>query len=113
MSLEDSKTPKLRWLTRSEAAKYLRVNPQTFKRYRDEIPSHKLGGRYFYTKEELDGLVRPCARGGNFADIFPWGLGSGRTYLTRKETAEYLRMSMVWLKRYPKKIPAYKLFSRV
>jgi excisionase family DNA binding protein len=117
MNPEDQKSLKLSrycpYLTRNEAAKYLRVTPQMIREHRKEITSHKIGWRYLYTEEELDGLVRPCARGGNFTNIFPWGLGSGRTYLTRREAVEHLGISMSWLKKYPKRVPAYKFFGRV
>jgi hypothetical protein len=82
------------YFTREKAAKYLHVNPNTLWNHRKEILSHKIGGRYLYAKKELDKLVRPCPRGGNFADIFPWGLGDDRTYLTRREAAKHLGRSV-------------------
>jgi hypothetical protein len=101
------------YLTREEAAKYLRVNPHTLLDHREEIPSLKAGRYYLYEKKELDRLVRPCTRGGNFADIFPWGLGGDRTYLTRREAAKHLERSVSSLAQYTKKIPAYKFFGTV
>jgi excisionase family DNA binding protein len=101
------------YLTRKTAAKYLRVNPYTLYKHREEIPFLKAGRHYLYEKKELDRLVRPCPRGGKFTDIFPWGLGDDRTYLTRREAAKHLGRSVSLLAQYPKRIPAYKFFGTV
>jgi hypothetical protein len=101
------------YLTREEAAKYLRIKPHTLWTHHQKIPFIKAGMYNLYEKKELDRLVRPCSRGGNFADIFPWGLGGDRTYLTRKEAAKHLGRSVSLLAQYPKRIPAYKFFGTV
>jgi excisionase family DNA binding protein len=101
------------YLTQEEAAKYLRVTPITLWNHHGEIPFVKAGMHYLYEKKELDRLVRPYPRGGNFADIFPWGLGGDRTYLTRREAAKHLGRSVSLLAQYPKRIPAYKFFGTV
>jgi hypothetical protein len=101
------------YFTREKAAKYLRVNPHTLWKHREEIPFLKASKCNLYEKKELDRLVRPCLRGGKFADIFPWGLGGDRTYLTRREAAKHLGRSVSSLAQYPKRIPAYKFFGTV
>jgi hypothetical protein len=112
---ETPKRPKLSryytYLTRKEAAKHLRVTPTTFWKHCEEIPSHKFDGRFFYIKEELDRLVRPCTRGGNVVDIPPWKWRNNRTYLTREEASKHLGMPESRLIRYPKYIPAYKFLN--
>jgi hypothetical protein len=117
MSPEDPKHPKPNrhyvYLARKEAAEYLRVTPQTFRNHRDEIPFHEFDGHFFYTREELNRLVHPCTKGGNFIDIRPWKRKNNRTYLTRKEAAEYLKMSTKQLGTYPKQIPSYKFSKHV
>ncbi|MDR1528720.1 MAG: helix-turn-helix domain-containing protein [Puniceicoccales bacterium] len=47
------------YLTREEAAEYLRVTPAMLRDNHNHIPSYKLGGKVLYTKEDLDGLARP------------------------------------------------------
>jgi hypothetical protein len=64
----------------------------------NHIPSYKLGGKTLYTKEDLDGQVRPQTKGGSFDGKFSqpksgWGQKGIRTYLNRREVAEYLRVS--------------------
>jgi hypothetical protein len=101
------------YFTREEAAKYLRVNPNTLWNHRKKILSHKIGGRYLYAKKELDGLVRPYPRGGNVAYIHLWKWRNSRTYLNRREAAKYLGRSVNSLAQYPKRVPAYKFFGTV
>jgi hypothetical protein len=45
------------WLTRAEAAKYLRVPLSRLEKDRT-VPSHKWGGRRLYLRPELDDFVR-------------------------------------------------------
>jgi excisionase family DNA binding protein len=47
------------YLTREEAAEYLRLSPAMLRDNHNHIPSYKLGGKVLYTKEDLDGLARP------------------------------------------------------
>ncbi|MDR1528793.1 MAG: helix-turn-helix domain-containing protein [Puniceicoccales bacterium] len=80
------------YLTREEAAKYLRVSPAMLRDNHKHIPSHKLGGKVLYTKEDLDGLVRPQTKGGSFDEKFSqpksgWDQKGICTYLTRKEAS--------------------------
>jgi excisionase family DNA binding protein len=42
------------YLTWKTAAKYLRVNPYTLWKHREEIPFLKAGRHYLYEKKELD-----------------------------------------------------------
>ncbi|MDR2628551.1 MAG: helix-turn-helix domain-containing protein [Puniceicoccales bacterium] len=117
MNLKNPKIPKPHrhyvYLTRKEAAEYLRITLPTFKKHRNEIPFHKFGRRFFYTRKELNRLVRPCTKGGIFIDIRPWKRKTNCTYLTRKEAAEYLKMSTRQLTKYLKKIPSYKFSKHV
>ena len=48
------------WLTSREAARYLRVDTQTVRRWRREgrITGHTVGGHYRFDTRELDGQVR-------------------------------------------------------
>jgi excisionase family DNA binding protein len=101
------------YLTREEAAKYLRIKPHTLWNHHGKIPFVKAGRHYLYEKKELDRLVRPCPKGGKFADIFTWKLGDPRTYLNRREAAKHLGRSVNSLTKFPKRIPAYKFFGTV
>jgi hypothetical protein len=86
------------YFTREKAAEYLRLSPSTLRDNHKHIPSYKLGGKTLYTKEDLDGLVRPQSKGGSFDEKFSqpklgWDQKNPRTYLDRREVAEYLRVS--------------------
>jgi hypothetical protein len=72
------------------------------------IPSYKLGGKVLYTREDLDRLVRPQSESGS-----GWDQKGTRTYLNRREVAEYLRVSPKSLENFPKHIPHYKFGSHV
>jgi hypothetical protein len=52
------------YLTRKEAAKYLRVSADLLTRHPKEIPFHKLCNRALYVKEELDEIIRRNRYGG-------------------------------------------------
>jgi excisionase family DNA binding protein len=101
MSENISQSPSINphtYLTREEAAEYLRLSPSTLKDNHKHIPSYKLGGKTLYTEEDLDGLVHPQSKGGSFDGKFSqpgsgWDQKSIRTYLNRREVAEYLRVS--------------------
>jgi len=45
------------WLTRPEAAQYLRVSLSKLEKDKT-VPSHKVGGRVLYNKTELDECIR-------------------------------------------------------
>jgi hypothetical protein len=82
------------------------------------IHSYKLGGKVLYTREDLDGLVHPQPKGGSFNEKFSqpksgWDQKGPRTYLNRREVAEYLRISPKSLENLPKHIPHYKFGSHV
>jgi excisionase family DNA binding protein len=51
------------WLTREEAAAYLKINERTLDRYRSagQIQAHKLAGTQSirYRQDELDGMLKP------------------------------------------------------
>jgi hypothetical protein len=53
------------YLTREETAEYLRLSPGILRDNPKHIPSYKFGGKVLYTREDLDGLVRPQSKGGN------------------------------------------------
>ena len=115
---EETKPPRLgrthTYLTREEAAEYLRISPDMLRDNYKHIPSYKLGGKVLYTKEDLDGLVRPYSKSGNVdgkSSQSEWK--SARTYLNRNEAAEYLRVSPKSLENHPQHIPHHKLGSRV
>ncbi|MDR2628750.1 MAG: hypothetical protein LBC30_02035, partial [Puniceicoccales bacterium] len=65
-----------------------------------------------YIKEELDRLIRPRPKDENFANISLSNWKNVHTYLTRKETAEYLRVNADLLTHHPKEIPLHKLCNR-
>jgi excisionase family DNA binding protein len=97
------------YLTREEAAKYLRVSPGMLRDNYKHIPSYKLGGKVLYTREDLDGQVRPQSKGESFDEKFSrpksgWDRKGPRTYLNRREVAEYLRVSPKSLENFPKHI---------
>jgi excisionase family DNA binding protein len=106
------------YLTREEAAEYLRVTPAMLRDNHNHIPSYKLGGKVLYTREDLDGQVRPQSKDENFDGKFSqpgsgWDQKGPRTYLNRREVAEYLRVSPKSLENHPKHIPHHKLGSHV
>lgn len=102
---EESRT----FLTPKEAAEYLRVLPETLLEHQNEIPSHKPYGFLYYIKEELDELVRPYTKYGEFS-IFE--SENGPTYLTLVEAAEYLNVSTEDMStEYFKCIPSYEFFG--
>lgn len=49
------------WMTREEAAEYLRCSVPTIDRYARSglLPKHRLGRAVLFKKEELDALVEP------------------------------------------------------
>lgn len=47
------------WLTRAEAANYLRLPVSRLEKDR-RIPRHKDGGRVLYHRDELDAYMRGC-----------------------------------------------------
>jgi hypothetical protein len=96
------------YLTREESAKYLRLLPAMLRDNYKHIPSYKLGGKVLYTREDLDGLVRPQSESGS-----GWEQKGPRTYLNRREVAEYLRLSPKSLENHPKHIPHHKFGSHV
>jgi hypothetical protein len=110
------------YLTREEAAEYLRISPAMLRDNYKHIPSYKFGGKVLYTRKDLDGLVRPQSKGGSFDEKFSqpksaggsgWAQKGIRTYLNRREVAEYLRVSPKSLENHPKHIPHHKLGSHV
>jgi hypothetical protein len=114
------------YLTREEAAEYLRVTPGMLRDNYKHILSYKFGGKVLYTREDLDGQVRPYSKGENrdgkssqseSAQVSESGSGwdqkGPRTYLSRREAAEYLRVSPKSLTNLPKHIPHHKLGNHV
>jgi excisionase family DNA binding protein len=96
------------YLTREEAAEYLRVTPGILRDNPKHIPSYKFGGKVLYTREDLDGLVRPQS-----AEESGWDQKGPRTYLNRREVAEYLHVSPKSLENFPKHIPHHKFGNHV
>ncbi|MDR1528274.1 MAG: helix-turn-helix domain-containing protein [Puniceicoccales bacterium] len=106
------------YLTREEATEYLRLSPAMLRDNHKPIPSYKLGGKTLYTREDLDGQVRPQTKGGSFDEKFSqpksgWDQKGIRTYLTREEAAEYLRVTPAMLRDNYNHIPSYKLGGKV
>ncbi|MDR1457443.1 MAG: helix-turn-helix domain-containing protein [Puniceicoccales bacterium] len=52
------------YLTRREAAEYLRMSPKTLQNCPKNIPYYKIGERVLYIKEELDDIIRNNKQGG-------------------------------------------------
>jgi excisionase family DNA binding protein len=76
------------YLTREEAAEYLRVSPAMLRDNYKHIPSYKLGGKVLYIREDLDGMVRLYAKDGNLdgkSSQSGWGWQGPRTYLNRRD----------------------------
>jgi hypothetical protein len=96
------------YLIREEAAEYLRVTPAMLRDNYKHIPSYKFGGKVLYTREDLDGMVRPQSKLGS-----GWDQKGPRTYLNRREAAEYLRLSPKSLENLPQHIPHHKFGSYV
>ena len=59
----DTSLENVRWLTTSEAARYLRVSISSIKMmiYRGQIRVHKLGKRNRFLADELDRLITPSS----------------------------------------------------
>jgi hypothetical protein len=51
------------YLTRREAAEYLRMSPKSLTNHPKHIPFHKIGERVLYIKEELDDIIRNNSKG--------------------------------------------------
>ncbi|MDR1457547.1 MAG: helix-turn-helix domain-containing protein [Puniceicoccales bacterium] len=51
------------YLTRREAAEYLRMSPKSLTNHPKHIPFHKIGNRVLYIKEELDDIIRNNSKG--------------------------------------------------
>lgn len=74
---------KSRWLTHSEAARYLGVAMSTLYHYaeQEKIECRKIGNRLEYRRASLDrfkeSLIRPARRARNRGTIAPMLLGSG------------------------------------
>jgi hypothetical protein len=72
------------------------------------------GRKVLYTRKDLDGIVRPYSKNGNVdGETSQPGWEGTRTYLNRREAAEYLRVSPKSLENLPKHIPFHKLGDRV
>ena len=66
--MTETKTP---WLGRAAAAKHLGVHPHTVTRWHDiGLPFYLVGGRYYYSPEELDAFVR--SNRGQGLGLKPW-----------------------------------------
>ncbi|MDR2432183.1 MAG: helix-turn-helix domain-containing protein [Puniceicoccales bacterium] len=52
------------YLTRKEAAEYLRVRADFLAHHPKNIPCYKIFGRVLYIKEELDDIIRRNRQGG-------------------------------------------------
>jgi hypothetical protein len=52
------------YITRREAAEYLRISPKSLENHPENIPYYKLGKRVLYIKEELDEIIRNNKHGG-------------------------------------------------
>ena len=52
------------YLSRKEAAEYLRMSPKTLQNCPKNIPYYKFGNLVLYIKEELDEIIRKNKHGG-------------------------------------------------
>jgi hypothetical protein len=116
---QDSQSPEAKprartYLSREEAAEYLRISPGMLRDHYKHIPSYKFGGKTLYAKKDLDGIVRLSPKSGNVdGETSQPGWKGPRTYLNRNEAAKYLRLSPKSLENLPKHIPYHKLGDRV
>ncbi|MDR2628552.1 MAG: helix-turn-helix domain-containing protein [Puniceicoccales bacterium] len=100
------------YLTRQEAAKYLRLAKNTLAHHPKSIPYHKICGCVLYIKEELDRLIRLRPKDENFANVSLSNRKNIHTYLSRQEAAKYLRVGADLLTHHPKEILFHKLCNR-
>jgi hypothetical protein len=100
------------YLTRKEAAKYLGLAINTLAHHPKRIPYYKICSRVLYLKKELDRLIHPHPKGESFTNVSPSKRKNVHSFLSRKEAAEYLRLSVDTLAHYPEEIPFHKFCNR-
>jgi hypothetical protein len=96
------------YLTRQEAAKYLGLAINSLAHHPKSIPYYKLCGRVLYIREELNRLICPYPKGESFSNVPLSKRKNAYTYFTRKEAAEYLRVSTDILAHHPQEVPFHK-----